>query len=416
MSRSCRFNERVGQLEALMNLQSAGTGVILLGGAHGALAAARSFGRKNIPVICVSDDHPLPKLSRYVARRFEWPGAKSADAIDWLLRFAGEQGISRWLLLPCGDPEVRLVAENVSRLRTVFDVISPDWVTLQKICDKQQLAETAAAVGVAFPKNYVVRSADEASAADIQFPIALKPAMRLERNPFTAAKAWRADSRDEFLRLYRDAAAYVGAENVVVQELIPGGGEAQLSYTGVWVAGRPVADMTARRTRQYPVEFSFSSTFVEAIDNEPVRAAARQLLASVGFEGLVEVEFKHDARDGAYKVLDVNPRTWSWLELCSFCGFDYPMLLRNAVAGQPVNPAPNSRPRAWVHLSRDVVAAAQLIQRGDLSLTAYLRSFSQRLTFGAFAWDDPLPGLLELPLTAWRVAERKLASGRKAED
>lgn len=400
-----------------MKLQGGGTGVILLGGAHGALAAARSFGRKNIPVICVTDDHPLPKLSRYVARRFKWPGAKSADTIDWLLRFADEQGTRRWLLLPCGDPEVRLVAENVSRLRTVFDVVSLDWMTLQKVCDKQQLARTAAAAGVAFPKNYVVRSGEEALSADIRFPVVLKPAMRLERNPFTAAKAWRADSSDELARRFDEAAMYVGAENVVVQELIPGGGEAQLSYTGLWFQRHPLADMTARRTRQYPAEFSFSSTFVEAIENEPVKAAARSLLAAIGFEGLVEVEFKYDARDGAYKVLDINPRPWSWLELCSFCGFDYPILLRAAVAGQPVNqPVLNSGPRAWVHLSRDLAVAAQLIQRGDLSPAAYLRSFNQRLTFGAFAWDDLLPGLLELPLTAWRVAERKLASGRKAGD
>ncbi|MBY0382598.1 MAG: ATP-grasp domain-containing protein [Xanthobacteraceae bacterium] len=390
------------------------TGVVLLGGAHGALSAARSFGRKGISVFLVTDDHPLPKLSRYVTRRFGWPRTKSPDTVDWLLRFADEEGTRGWLLLPCGDPEVRLVAENLDRLRTAFDVVSLDWAVLQKVCDKQQLAETAAAAGVAFPKSYAIRSLHDASSAQIQFPVALKPAMRLERNPFTAAKAWRADSQEEFVRLYRDASAYVGAENVVVQELIPGGGEAQLSYTGVWVEGRPVADMTARRTRQYPVEFSFSSTFVEAIDNEPVKIAARKLLAAIGFEGLVEVEFKYDARDAVYKVLDVNPRTWSWLELCPFCGFDFPPLLRDALAGRSGNqPVPNPGPRAWIHLSRDLAVALQLIRRGDLTPAGYLRSLGQRLTFGAFAWDDPLPGVLELPLTLWRVMVRKLSFRRE---
>jgi len=390
------------------------TGVVLLGGAHGALSAARSFGRKGIPVFLVTDDHPLPKLSRYIARRFDWPGTKSPDIADWLLRFAAEQGTQNWLLLPCGDPEVRFVAENLSSLRTAFVVASLDWTTLQKVCDKQQLALSAAAAGVAFPKSYDIHSIDAASSTEIQFPVALKPAMRLERNPFTAAKAWRADSRDQFVRLYREAAAYVGPENVVVQELIPGGGEAQLSYTGVWLDGKPVADMTARRTRQYPVEFSFSSTFVEAVENETVKVAARKLLAAIGFEGLAEVEFKYDSRDDAYKVLDVNPRTWSWLELCPYCGYDFALLLKESLAGRPINPpAPNRDPRAWVHLSRDLVVAFELIRRGDLTLVGYLRSLGQRLTFAAFAWDDPLPGLLELPLTVWRVVARKLSISRE---
>ena len=357
----------------------------------------------------MTDDHPLPKLSRYITRRFDWPGTRSPEIVDWLLRFADEQGARKWLLLPCGDPEVRLVAENVSRLRTVFEVASLDWATLQKVCDKQQLAETASAAGVAVPKNYRVRSAEDAASTEIRFPVVLKPAMRLERNPFTAAKAWRADSRDEFVRLYRDAASYVGAANVVVQELIPGGGEAQLSYVGAWLEGRPLAEMTARRSRQYPVDFSFSSTFVEAVDNERVKAAAKQLLAATGFEGLVEVEFKYDARDDAYKVLDVNPRTWSWLELAPFCGFDFAVLLKDAMSGRPQNqPVPKPGSRAWLHLSRDLVVAMQLIRRGELTPAGYLRSLGQRLTFAAFAWDDPLPGLLELPLTGTRVMTRKL--------
>jgi predicted ATP-grasp superfamily ATP-dependent carboligase len=400
-----------------MVVQAASPGVVLLGGAHGALSAARSFGRKGIPVFLVTDDHPLPKLSRYVTRRFGWPGTASPDIVDWLLRFADAQGVRKWLLLPCGDPEVRLVAENVSRLRTVFDVASLDWATLQKICDKQQLAETATAAGVAVPKGYHLQSLEDPVLADIRFPVVLKPAMRLERNPFTVAKAWRADSGDEFIRLYRDAAGYVGRENVVVQELIPGGGEAQLSYVGAWLGGRPLAEMTARRSRQYPLEFSFSSTFVETVDNERVKAAANQLLAATGFEGLVEVEFKYDARDDAYKVLDVNPRTWSWLELCPFCGFDFAALLKDAMAEPPQNqptpkPDPQPGPRAWLHLSRDLVVALQLIRRGDLTPAGYLRSLGQRLTFAAFAWDDPLPGLLELPLTGARVMTRKFSVPR----
>lgn len=361
-------------------------------------------------MILVTDDHPLPKLSRYVSRCFAWPGAASPRSGEWLIRFAAEQGLQDWLLLPCGDTEVKCVAENLSGLRTVFKAMSADWTALEKVCDKQQLAATAAAAGIAFPKNYTVQSVDDFGRIEVQYPVVLKPAMRIGRNAFSASKAWRADSRDELEDLYRQASALVGHKEIVLQELVPGSGEAQFSYVALWHANAPVAEMTARRTRQYPIEFSLTSTFVEVVDNDAVKTAGRALLSSIGFEGLVEVEFKFDARDGGYKVLDVNPRTWSWFGLCEFAGLDLANLMRDVSLGkEPISPSQPRGGRAWMHVARDLIAAAQLISRGDLTVGAYLGTLGQKLTFAAFAWDDPLPGILELPLTVTRMVWRKLS-------
>ena len=102
-------------------------GVVLLGGSHGALSAARSFGRRNIPVVLVTDDHPLPKLSRYVRQSFAWPGALSPRAGEWLIELANEHGWQNWLLIPCADTEVRCVAEHLTRLRNAFAVVGTGW-------------------------------------------------------------------------------------------------------------------------------------------------------------------------------------------------------------------------------------------------------------------------------------------------
>ncbi len=392
------------------------TGVVLLGGTHGALSAARSFGRKRIRVVLITDDHPLPKLSKHVQQSFVWPGALSPEAGEWLAAFGAEHGFQNWLLIPCADSEVRCVAENLVRLRTVFKVVSTGWSDLQKVCDKQLLATTAAAAGISFPKNYRIRSTDDCARIDVQFPVVLKPAMRMERNAFTSSKAWRADSRDELVKLYREAALLVGRDEVVVQELIPGGGETQFSYAALWHANAPVVEMSARRTRQYPIEFGHTSTFVEVVDNDVVKVAGRKLLSSIGFEGLVEVEFKFDVRDRSYKVLDVNPRTWSWLSLCGDSGPDLALLMRDIALGKPVDPLPAQAGHAWVHLSKDIIVGAQLFFRRELSIGAYLKSLRQKLTFAAFAWDDPLLAILELPLFAHRMVYRALLGKRDGAD
>src|SRR5438552_38089 len=311
-------------------------GVMLLGGAHGSLAMARGFGRLGIPVALVSNDHPLPKWSRYLHSQFNWPGAGAENAAESLVKLAERHGYCDWLLLPCGDSEVKLVASERDMLQNSFQILSCGWERLNTLCDKQMLAASALAAGIAIPNNYRVMCESDARTIDVVFPVVLKPAMRMEENAFTRAKAWRADSRDELIARYRDAVALVGGDNVVVQELIPGSGETQFSYAALWHQGAPVAEMTARRTRQYPFDFSYTSTFVEVSPNDTLLVTSRKLLGATGFEGLVEIEYKFDARDRRYKILDVNPRPWSWIALCEAAGLDFALLIRQLAAGDPM--------------------------------------------------------------------------------
>lgn len=51
-----------------------------------------------------------------------------------------------------------------------------------------------------------------------------KPHMGGGDGPFLKAKVVRADDRAKLVRTYRDAAGEIGGENVVVQELVSGGG------------------------------------------------------------------------------------------------------------------------------------------------------------------------------------------------
>ncbi|MCA0016119.1 hypothetical protein LB561_22780 [Mesorhizobium sp. B292B1B] len=229
------------------------------------------------------------------------------------------------------------------------------------------------------------------------------------------AKVVQADDRASFLAAYRDAAEQIGGQNVVVQERVPGGGESQFSYAALWNEGKPIAEFTARRSRQYPVDFGYTSTFVEIVDEPRAVAAARILLSSIGHSGLVEVEFKHDCRDGTLKLLDVNPRPWSWFGLCAPAGVDLGAMLWETVNGRAAAAA-TARPRtAWMYLARDAVSSVTLMWRGSLGIAAYLNSFATVRSWAAFASNDLLPGLIELPLTAWRVLTKRLLnpSGRR---
>ncbi len=383
-------------------------GVVIVGGAHGTLALARSLGRLNIPVWLVTNDNPLPGWSRYVHRMLSWPGANDPGAVAFLLEMALRHGLSGFLLVPAADADVRLVSQSVDALSAAYRVILPDWERLKWVCEKPLLYRRAAELGVDFPPTYGFSSLEEASQADIRFPVVLKPNMGGGHDEFSRAKVIRADDRELFLTAYRTAAEQIGFENVVVQELIPGGGESQFSYAALWNEGRPVAEFAARRLRQFPVDFGYTSTFVKVVEEPRVIEAARRILSSIGHCGLVEVEFKYDARDDRMRVLDVNPRPWSWFGLTAAAGADFGAMLWSMGIGEEPVPA-RARPNvSWMYLLRDLVTGIKLVSMGRLSAAEYLRSFSSVRTWATFSLHDPVPALIDVPLTAWRVITRRI--------
>jgi len=59
-------------------------------------------------------------------------------------------------------------------------------------------------------------------------------------------------------------------------------------------------------------------------------------------------------------------------------------------------------------MSGDLPMAIQEILTGRLSLRAYVRSLQGPLESAIFAWDDPAPGLLDLPLFACTLGKKLL--------
>jgi len=236
--------------------------------------------------------------------------------------------------------------------------------------------------------------------------VILKPAVKEDFNRFTAAKAWRVDDRRSLLTRYDEACRFVPRETIMVQELIPGGGDCQLSFAALCSDGQPLASIVARRTRQFPSDFGRASTFVETIDEPGVIESSLRILAAMDATGLVEVEFKRDPRTGELKLLDINPRAWGWHSVGAKAGVDFPYLLWQLVHGRPVPKAHGARGVRWKRLSWDLVTVANDLVHGRLEVRKYIASFRGPRVAAIFALDDPLPGLFEFPLLVFILCSR----------
>jgi D-aspartate ligase len=382
--------------------QTSSQGAIVLGGAHG------------IRVWLITADNPLASLSRYVECSLRWRGPCDDSALQFLLDLGRRYELGGWVVFAGSDDDVQFVAQNHSALSAVFTLTTLPWDQLRWAADKRLMNARADEMGIARPRTRYPRSQDDLAPLGMPFPVILKPTVREGRNTFVDAKAWRVDNERALFARYAEAQSLVGADSIMIQELVPGDGMMQFSYAALWDRGKPIASLVARRRRQYPIEFGFTSTFVETIEQPQIEADACRFLASLYYSGLVEVEFKYDPHDGVYKILDVNARSWTWISLGAAAGIDFPMLQWRLAAGEDVAPQTGQSGARWLYFSRDVAASICEMFAGRLSPVTYLRSFHRPLAGAVFAWDDPLPALLDLPLSALRVATRQLARRKSA--
>ncbi len=342
-----------------------------MGADYRALGVARSLGRRGIPVwIFNQGGHLVAAVSRYVRRRLEWPAGKDHEKVQFLLNLCTRHKLKGWTLVPTDDYTVGLVSAHHKILASEYQLTVPPWETLRWVCDKRLLHQLAEKIHVDQPWTACPSDRDELLRIDCPYPVILKPALRLQPSSLAVPKAWVAENRESLLAKYDEACAVLSADDLIVQEIVPGGGESQFSYAALCKDGFSLASLVARRTRQFPKDFGQLSTFVETVDAPEVVAPAERLLSAIGFTGLAEIEFKRDPRNNRWKILDINPRVWGWHTLSRRAG----------------------------------------ILAGRMSLVEYLRSIRGPLESAMFSWDDPLPGLLDLPLFAYGAAKRLLSS------
>ena len=383
-------------------------GALVLGGSYRALGVVRSLGRRGIPVrVVLADEHRVACASRYAGRSIAWPAGDEDERVRTLLRVAERERLAGWALFPTDDETARLLARRRNQLARRYLVAAPAWAAMQFTYDKRHTHVLAHRLGIAQPRTAFPASRAEVERLDWDFPLVLKPAFKPEANRFTAAKAWRVDDRAALLRGYEEARELVPPGALMVQDLVPGDGDGQLSFAALCHDGEVLACASARRLRQRPMDFGKASSLVETTAEQPDWSGhARTLLRALRFDGLVEVELKRDARDGVVRLLDVNGRVWGWHSVGALAGVDFPYLQWRLLRGEPVEPAVAAAGVRWVRMSTDLPTALGELRRGRLRPRDYRASLRRPRVGPIYAADDRMPALADLPLLATVGARR----------
>lgn len=391
-------------------------GVVVLGSDFKALGVLRSLGQRGIPCVVIDNAPRAAWFSRYVTRRFKWhTSMEDEDFVSFLLYVGKKYHLEQWILFPTQDDAVQRVACNIQALSQVYRLITQDWDVIRWANDKRFTYRMAEEVGVPCPKTLYPSSKDDLASLAIPFPVIIKPAISIRFQYATRLKALPASTAQELLAHYESATRSISSDEIMVQEIIPGDGRVQYSIATFCEDGKILKWMTARRTRQFPIDYGLGSSFVEAIYVPELLPLAEKLLSYMCVSGMVEVEFKYDERDKQYKLLDINVRPWGWHTLCIACGLDFPyMQYRYALGSFDANPS-NSVDYGyhWVRMLTDVPAGIQEFRAGITTPVAYMKSLVGKTTFSVFDGSDPLPMFGDVWVAVSRVLSSKLKKYKK---
>jgi D-aspartate ligase len=396
-----------------MPLRQERPGIVVLGSDFKALGVVRSLGRRGVPSVVIDTVPRSAWYSRYVRKRLAWNGhMEGRPFLDFLLLLAKVYQLDRWILFPVQDDAVEFVARHVQQLAGIYQLVTQDWEVVQWANDKRMTHQLAEKAGVPYPRTWYPACEERLDEIGVEFPVIIKPAISIHLQNALRLKALAVRNKEELLTQYRLAATIIDPSEIMIQEIIPGGGREQYSVASFCKDGQALVSMSARRTRQYPIDYGLGSSFVEAIEIPPLFDLAKRLLGSLGVSGMVEVEFKHDSRDNQYKLLDINIRPWGWHTLCIACGLDFPYIQYQDALGDPVSSFMPQYGCHWVRMLTDIPAGIAEVRARITTPMQYFLSFSGKTVFSVLDWRDPLPVAGDLASACARYLRGKYQRGR----
>ena len=358
------------------------------------LNVIRTLGRAGVPVYGVYSDPRTPAArSRYCAGAFRWPpGMSERQSVGVLLAIADRVGGTP-ILIPADDMSALLVADHADALAEVFLFPAQPPALARKLSSKKQMYHFCKQVGVptaetAFPQS---RADVERFVATAAFPVVLKGIDGLRLRQRGGASVLITRTPKELLACY-DRHEEPGEPNLMLQEYIPGGPDTIWMFDGYFDRdSRCLIGVVGQKIRQYPAYTGMTSLGV-CVRNPLVEQMTEALMKRIAYRGIVDLGYRYDARDGQYKLLDVNPRVGASFRLfVDSNGGDVVRAMYLDLTGQPVPSGKPCEGRKWLVENFDIVSSFTYWRHGELTPWAWWRSFRGVREANWFARDDMAP-------------------------
>lgn len=373
------------------------SGAVITGGDFQGLGVIRCLGQNGVPVHVIDHEFSIGRFSRYCTSFVPSPHpASEEEYVSFLINYGRRLGQRKCVLYANNDRIVGILSKHKSLLGEYYLIPTPDWDVIKYVYDKKNSYQLAESLGIPVPRTYYPQDEADLEEFSTSFPLIIKPATRDNFFDVFHKKAFLVRDMEQLRLTFQKVCELIDPSDVLIQEFIPVGPKHLYSFCPFFKAGKVVARIMARRSRQHPMDFGQATTFAETVHIPELEEMGTKFLERIGYYGLAEVEFMFDTRDQKYKFLEVNARVWGWHTLALGAGINLPYMLYQDMVGQPPNIPLSWSDAKWIRLITDIPTVAGEIMKGRMSVKDYVSSLRGKMEFAVFSLRDPAPFFAEI--------------------
>jgi D-aspartate ligase len=373
--------------------------VILLNATELGYQVIRALGLHGIRSIVIYDREKdeIGRYSKYVVEAIKIPQCIEKPYLLLELLMDRKKEWAGTLIIPTKDYGVEFLSANKDKLSNHYIIATPNLDIITNTINKKRLYEIAKQAGIAVPKIFSPKSADELARIkpQLEFPCLLKPGRgHLFFRKFEC-KMLEIHNFNELLSHYRTLTDNFRNDDfeLMICEIIPGSDSTNMIQYVSYLdqSGDLLASMTSRKLRQDPPGYG-QGRVAKSEKTDDVEEPSLRLLKKLGYYGFSEIEWKLDPRDGKYKLIEVNARFIFYMSLCLACGINFPWIqYLDVVKHKKIRQNSYRENVYWIHLYKDILHTILNHKMEKISLKEYLTPYWGRKVFAVLDFKDLRP-------------------------
>lgn len=304
--------------------------VLILGSHYNALSMTQILGKSGIKCYVISYTKGAAGRSKYGVYVKSPDPLKNPEAFISFL----ENYCTTFSKAPVVIPSMDQWALVLSKCKVENKVVDHT-ANLELLLNKDQFYAFGEKEGYAVPKSFSLNAVNQIPSE--AYPLVVKPNFRLEpgknaeeiedfSEEINKYRLKQFDTPQELKRFISDEKNKNIVPHLILQEFVTGNSDCMFTYGIYAEEGKVLGDFQGRKVRGYPHGYGDCIVGERHDLPEKVVTEAKRLIEQLKYTGIAEVEYKKDEQTGIFKLIEINPRSWSWVGITQFTEHNLPIL------------------------------------------------------------------------------------------
>ncbi len=215
------------------------------------------------------------------------------------------------------------VVKNKTKIESISNVLVPDLMGYHAAYDNFKTIQECIKLGISCPKVFSEQEALEMLWKNKINRENLTYIVKPRKNMGGSRGVCFVNNADQLIKAKRSIENFYGT--AFISEYIPGKTRNMRTVNLLFdKKSRLAASFTTKKIRQYPNKGGTTALSISTRDFRLVEMVM-PFFQKFNWQGVAEAEIKIDARDQKPKLIEINPRYWSYIGFPIQCGINFPL-------------------------------------------------------------------------------------------